>query len=115
MLPVVARVLICEPVEETRVLIERLVQRMGHELVGLDALRSVDVLFYEPASRAGLALARRLQAERPAAALVACNASPPLGSALSPRPSASLLQPFSPADVRRVLEAALRGPAAATA
>ncbi|MCW2966718.1 MAG: response regulator receiver protein [Solirubrobacteraceae bacterium] len=104
-----ARVLICEPVEETRELIECLVQRMGHEIVSLDSLRLVDVLFYEPASHAGLALARRLQAERPGAALVSCSASPPSFELSSPRPFASLLQPFAPADLKRVLEAALGG------
>ena len=104
-----ARVLVCEPVPETRELIECLVTRMGHEIVGVDALRTVDVLFYEPASLAGLALARRLQAERPHAALVACHASPPPAEPRSPRPVASLLHPFAPADLRRVVEAALRG------
>ena len=104
-----ANVLICEPVEETRVLIERLVQRMGHEIAGGDSFRDVDVVFYEPASRAGLALARRVQAEQPGVVLVECSSSPARGAGSGLNPFASLLQPFSPVDIRRVLEAAVRG------
>jgi CheY-like chemotaxis protein len=110
----VARVLVLEPVEETRILIERLVQRMGHEIVGGDdSLRDLDVVFYEPASRAGLALARRAQRQQPAVRLVACSAHPQRQAAVNvPRPFASLLQPFSPGDLRKVLESALLGSAA---
>jgi CheY-like chemotaxis protein len=105
----VARVLVVEPVEDTRVLIERVVTRMGHRVVGGESLRDVDVVFYEPHSIAGLALARRVQRERPDVRLVAITASPSDAAEPAPRPFASLLQPFSPADIRRVLEAAAVG------
>lgn len=95
-----------EPVEDTRVLIERVVTRLGHRLVGGESLRDVDVVFYEPNSIAGVALARRVQRERPEVRLVAISASPASEPQRGPRPFASLLQPFSPADIRRVLEAA---------
>lgn len=98
-----------EPVEDTRVLIERVVTRMGHRVVGGESLRDVDVVFYEPGSIAGLALARRVQREQPQVRLVAITATPPVESDRAPRPFASLLQPFSPADIRRVLEAAAVG------
>ena len=107
-----ANVLVVEPVEETRVLIECVVKRMGHQIVGGDSLRHVDVVFYEPASMAGLALARRVQAERPDVRLVACSAAPPRGIAREVRPFASLMQPFSVGDLKRVLESALLGTAA---
>lgn len=103
-----ARVLVVEPVQETRELIERLVRRMGHDIVSTESFRNVDVVFYEPASRAGCALARRVQAERPEVRLVACSSAPirtDVARALSP--FASLMQPFSPGELRRVLEAAL--------
>jgi hypothetical protein len=104
----VARVLICEPVEETRILIECLVRREGHEIVsGDDSLRDVDVVFYEPLSRAGLALARRAQRQQPGVRLVAISATPPRQADPVMRPFASLIQPFSRRDFRRVLEAAL--------
>jgi two-component SAPR family response regulator len=105
-----ANVLVVEPVHETRVLIEQLVRRMGHEVVSTEAFRNVDVVFYEPASRAGVALARRVQAERPEVRLVACSAAPVrTDSARSLSPFASLMQPFSPGELKRVLEAALLG------
>jgi hypothetical protein len=91
----VANVLVVEPVEETRELIECVVRRMGHTVVGGDSLRNVDVVFYEPASRAGLALALRVRGERPEVRLVACSAAPPREDARAPRPFASLMQPFS--------------------
>lgn len=97
-----------EPVEETRELIERVVRRMGHEIVSTESMRDIDVVFYEPASRAGLALARRVQAERPHVRLVACTAQPVrTEDARSLSPFASLMQPFSTGDLKRVLEAAL--------
>ena len=102
-----ARILICEPVEETRELLERLVVRMGHEVVDLDSLRSVDVLLFEPRSQEGQAIARLLHDVRPAARLVTCSHRPTPVVSL-PRIFASLLQPFSPTDLRRVVEAALR-------
>ena len=100
-----------EPVEDTRVLIERVVTRMGHRVVGGESLRDVDVVFYEPDSIAGLALARRVQQEQPEVRLVAISAAPGAEQApeRAPRPFASLLQPFSPSDLKRVLEAAVAG------
>ncbi len=98
-----------EPVEDTRVLIERVVTRMGHRVVGGESLRDVDVVFYEPDSIAGLALARRVQREQPDVRLVAISAVPGEATAPGPRPFASLLQPFSPSDLKRVLEAAVLG------
>lgn len=103
-----ARVLVVEPVEETRELIEALVRRMGHEIVSTESFRNVDVVFYEPASRAGVALARRVQTERPEVRLVACSAAPVrTDTARTLRPFASLIHPFSPSELKRVLEAAL--------
>jgi hypothetical protein len=104
-----ALVLVCEPVEETRVLIEALVRRMGHTIATGDSLHDIDVVFYEPSSRAGLALALRAQERCPKVRLVALSAVPPSEPLTSPRPFAALLQPFSPRDLARVLEAALTG------
>ncbi len=103
-----AKILICEPVEETRELMERLVRRMGHELVGLDSLRDVDVLLFEPGSPEGQAIARLLHDVRPNARLVACSHEPPSPIVRLPRLFGSLLQPFAPSDLRRIVEAALR-------
>ena len=72
-----ARVLVCEPVEETRILIEHLVQRAGHEILTVESFHEVDLVFYEPESVAGLALARRVQGRNPDVRLVAVAAQPP--------------------------------------
>lgn len=105
-----ARILICEPVEETRELLERLVRRMGHDIVGIEDLRTVDVLLFEPDSRAGLALAKLLLDVQPQANLVACSAQPPRTQLKLPRLVASLLQPFSPADLARALDCSATHP-----
>ena len=103
-----ACILICEPVDETRELMEHLVRRLGHDVIDIDELERVDVLLFEPESRAGRALARRLRTERPEAVLISCSAMPPRGTITAPRVFASLLQPFSPSDLARVLESALQ-------
>ena len=111
-----ARILICEPVAETRELLERLVIRMGHVIVGIEDIEAVDVLLFEPASPAGLAIARRVLAECPSASLVACSAEPPTALPLAtPRLVASLMQPFSPADLARALRACAPEQGASTA
>lgn len=109
-----AQVLVVEPVAETRELIELVVRRMGHDIVSTESLRNVDVVFYEPESIAGRALALRVQRERPTVRLVACSAAPSEQTDRGPRPFASLLQPFTARDLRRVLEAALLGSVSAS-
>jgi hypothetical protein len=101
-LPTVASVLVCEPVQETRFLIERVVARMGHQVVGADA-GHVDVVVYEHGSRVGRAQARSAQRLWPGVLFVACCSAPPRPSISGPRPVALLMHPFTPADVRRVL------------
>ncbi len=103
-----ARVLVCDPVQETRFLIERVVARMGHEIVGSDA-HHVDVLFYEPASVAGAAQARSARRRWPGVLLVACTALPLRPTITGPTPHAVIRQPFVPDDVRRTLAATLLG------
>ena len=99
-----ARILICEPVEETRELLERLVDRMGHVIVGIEDLESIDVLVFDPGSAAGRALARRAVEVCPNASLVACSAEPSRArQPTTPGVVATLLQPFSPADLSRAL------------
>ena len=106
-----ARILICEPVAETRELLERLINRMGHVIVGIDDLESVDVLVFEPGSPAGRAIARRVLRACPQASLVACSAEPARAQQLNtPRLVASLLQPFSPEDLARALLACTTKP-----
>lgn len=87
---------------------ERLVRRMGHHTVGIGDLSTVDILLFEPESRAGLALAKLLLEVQPDASLVACSSAPVRKEITMPRVVASLLQPFSPADLAKVLETCCR-------
>lgn len=105
-----ARIAISEPVQETRELLERLLARLGHEVVGSAEREdgpSVDALVFEAGSVAGVAAARRLRVSHPHAGLVACSAAP-LGPALNDLgPLQALVQPFSPAQLARALDGAL--------
>src|SRR4051794_5723197 len=107
-----ARVLVCEPVEETRFLIERVVARMGHEIADGEAA-AVDVLFYDPATSAGTAQARSARRLWPGVVVIACSSVPPRSSITGPPPDAVLMHPFAPSDVRRVLNATLLAAVAA--
>lgn len=104
-----ARIAVHEPVQETRELLERLLHRLGHEVVipaGDDPAR-IDALVFEAGSDAGRATARRLRDARPGLALVACSAQP-VGRALTELgPLEALVQPFSPAQLARALDGAL--------
>lgn len=99
-----ARILVSEPVAETRELLERLLTRLGHVVVAWpgDGVDEVDAVVFEPSHREGVALARRLREQRPETALVACSA---LGDQQDGLPT--LMQPFQPADLARALETAL--------
>ncbi|MBA2347850.1 MAG: hypothetical protein H0V81_06085 [Solirubrobacterales bacterium] len=101
-----ARVHISEPVSETRDLIERLVERLGHELLPEERLVEADALVFEPSSPHCVTLARRVRADRPRIALVAVS-SLPVGLAGLPDGVERVTQPFQPADLERALTAAL--------
>jgi len=108
-----ARIAIHEPVQETRELLERLLLRLGHDVVpagpdpDVQHDVEVDAFVFEAGSVAGLAAARRLRDARPHVGLVACSARP-LGLRLTELGRVeALVQPFSPAQLRRALDGAL--------
>ena len=101
-----ARVCISEPVAETRELLERLVLRLGHEVVPEHQLVAADALLFEPGSPHGVTLARRARVHCPDTALVAVSALPVAGL---PGTVHRLTQPFLPADLARALDGALAG------
>lgn len=101
-----ARVCICEPVAETRELLERLVARLGHEIVPEHQLIAADALLFEPGSPHGVTLARRVRNHSPETALVAVSAFPLPISGL-PGHVRRLTQPFVPAELARALDGAL--------
>ncbi len=101
-----ARVCISEPVAETRELLERLVVRIGHEVVPEHQLIAADALLFEPSSPHGVMLANRARRHCPETALVAVSALPVADAGLPGRVH-SLTQPFLPADLERALDSAL--------
>jgi hypothetical protein len=101
----VARVCISEPVAETRELLERLVVRLGHELLPEHQLLAAELLF-EPGSAHGVTVARRARTHCPQTALVAVSALPVAVAGLPGRVH-RLTQPFLPADLARALDGAL--------
>jgi hypothetical protein len=106
-----ARIAVHEPVAETREMIERLVRRLGHEVVAWDDRGAtdaqIDVLLFEPASPTALAHARLTRVAWPSAGLVACSAAPPGRAPGDLHPLQTLTQPFSPTDLARTLALAL--------
>lgn len=108
-----ARIAIIEPVQETRELLERLLRRLGHDVVGpADDLPAADVLVFEAGSTAGVTAARRLRDAHPGIGLVACSAAPVDLTLTGLRPVETLVQPFSPAQLARALRGALPARAA---
>lgn len=105
-----ARIAVHEPVLETRELLVRLLQRLGHDVVqdveGVSG-PAVDALVFEAGSDAGVAAARRLRRSRPTAGLVACSAQPLAGVLGDLGRVEALVQPFSPAQLARALDGAL--------
>ncbi|MCW3011581.1 MAG: hypothetical protein JWO90_1985 [Solirubrobacterales bacterium] len=101
-----ARVCISEPVAETRELLERLVLRLGHEIVPEHQLIAADALLFEPGSAHGVTLARRARRHSPETALVAVSAVPVAVAGLPGRVH-RLNQPFLPVDLERAIDDAL--------
>ena len=114
-----ARILICEPHDDTTALLELVVRRLGHEpLVYVpgdpDAL-DVDAAVIEPGDAACLQMARALSAR--GTPCLFTSIYPPEAETLDLEPDAYLVKPFPLYALERALEAALvpsrRAPAAA--
>ena len=91
---------------ETRELLERLVVRLGHEVIPEHQLLAADALLFEPGSPHGVTVARRARMHCPHTALVAVSALPVAVAGLPGRVH-RLTQPFLPADLARALDGAL--------
>lgn len=101
-----ARICVSEPVAETRELLERLVKRLGHEILPEHQMLAADAVLFEPSSAHGVTVARRARRANPDMALVAISAVPVPISGLPGRVH-HLPQPFLPADLARALDEAL--------
>jgi CheY-like chemotaxis protein len=111
-----ARILISEPHDEVRCMLERMVTRLGHEPFLVRAptpaqLRSADILVVEPAAPAGAALARAAHAANPTLPIICASvtAPPPELEELGVVFTATLVKPFTAAQLGAAIEQALRG------
>jgi CheY-like chemotaxis protein len=106
-----ARILIAEPVAETRELMARLVERLGHEPVWPDdppeRVAGADVALLDPVGPAGEGALRILRTQTPDTRLVISSIEPPSPASRALGAAAHLLKPFGLADLRRALESAL--------
>lgn len=111
-----ARILVVEAHPEVRELLERVVGRLGHEVVGetdADPL-GVDLVLVEPQGWGAVELARRAR-EESGAAILCISVAPPSEESRALQPVAHMVKPFALAELdRAVLDAlASRKPAVA--
>jgi DNA-binding response OmpR family regulator len=108
-----ARVLIGEPFPEVRHLLERAVDRLGHEPIAHrpgtgGTPTGVDVLVLEPRLEGGLELARALREQNPNLPVICTCGEPPVADVHELEPVAYLVKPFALADLERALAEAVR-------
>lgn len=104
-----ARVLICEPHDDIRALLELVVRRLGHEPEtyrgpSVEHL-GVDVAVIEPGELEGVRLAENLRAQN--VPVLFTSIYPPTDELLALAPSAYLVKPFPLYSLERALEQAL--------
>ena len=105
-----ARILICEPHPDLRVLLETVVRRAGHEPVGHGELTSDDapaVMILEPASADGLAAAARLRRRLEDLPIIRTSIAPPSAETRSLGPVAHLIKPFRLGDLEAAIVSSL--------
>jgi CheY-like chemotaxis protein len=102
----VARILILENHPDVRDLIVHVVEHVGHESV-LSESEDVDAVLLEPASRSLFEIAHRVLAQRPATPVVCVSISPPSSASASLKPALHVLKPFSLAELKQALVAAV--------
>jgi DNA-binding NtrC family response regulator len=110
-----ARILISEPHDDVRRLLERMVTRLGHEPIAARAptpqqLTSADVFLLEPAAPIGAVLAQAAHLIDPTLALICASvtAPPPELAELGISFTTTLVKPFTLAQLGAAIERALR-------
>jgi len=113
----VARILICEPHDDTIALLELVVRRLGHQplvyVAGDPEALDVDAAVIEPGDDACLQMARQLRVR--GIPVLFTSIYPPENEALALAPAAYLVKPFPLYALERALETALAPVASAAA
>jgi CheY-like chemotaxis protein len=105
-----ARILICEPHPDLRVLLEAVVRRAGHEPVGHGELTNDDApaaMILEPASAQSLAAAARLRCRLEDLPIICASVAPPNEETRALSPVAHLIKPFRLGDLEAAIASAL--------
>jgi DNA-binding response OmpR family regulator len=105
-----ARILICEPHPDLRVLLEAVVRRAGHEPVGQGELTSDDapeLIILEPASADSLAAADGLRRRLEDLPIIFTSILPPTLETMALRPAAHLMKPFRLGELETAIVSAL--------
>ena len=101
-----ARILILEYHPDVRDLIAHVVEHVGHEAV-LEDIETVDAVLVEPATPSLLEHARRVLARRPGTPVICVSIGPPTPASASLEPAVHVLKPFSLAELKQALAAAV--------
>jgi CheY-like chemotaxis protein len=108
-----ARILISEPHQDVRRLLERMVERLGHEPIAArtptpEQLTSVDVFIVEPAAPIGAVLAQAAHMIDPRLPLICASvtAPPPELAGLGVVFAATLIKPFTLQQLHTAIERA---------
>jgi CheY-like chemotaxis protein len=111
-----AQILISEPHDEVRRMLQRMVTRLGHEpiLVKIPApaqLQSADLLMVEPAAPTGAVLAQAACIVNPALPIVCASVTAPAPELeeLGVSFAAAVVKPFTAEQLGAAIEQALRG------
>jgi DNA-binding response OmpR family regulator len=105
-----ARILICEPHPDLRVLLEAVVRRAGHEPVGQGELTTDDapeLIILEPASADSLAAANGLRRRLEDLPIIFASILPPTAETKALRPAAHLMKPFRLGELETAIASAL--------
>lgn len=109
-----ARILISEPHDDVRRLLERMLLRLGHEPIAVvvpapELLTSADVLLVEPAAPVGAALAQAANIVNPSLPLICASVTSPPSelSKLGIDFAATLVKPFTSQQLRGAIDQAL--------
>jgi hypothetical protein len=105
-----AKILICEPHPDLRILLEAVVRRAGHEPVGQGELTSHDapeLIILEPASADSLTAANGLRRRLEDLPLIFTSILPPSAETEALRPAAHLMKPFRLGELETAIASAL--------
>ncbi len=102
-----AHIAVAEPQADVRLLIEHVLDRIGHTTADERDSGTADAFLVEPASPYELELAMHARRRRPDLPIICVSIEPPSPEALALNPAVYLMKPFTLAGLRAAIETAL--------